>query len=245
MRVCWGIAFILAAVAIILNAAGVIIINGLSPGDFFLGVAFAIVLILSIPHRIWFGIFFALAGFFMIFAEPLGFKGINLWVCILVALFLSIGFSILFHKRRRHRWHEKWNRWQDEQVHRETDRWCASESTESVDGNVVHVNTSFGNVIKYINSDNLERVEAECSFGAMKLYFDNAKLRESGALIVLEVSFGSAELFIPRAWSVNNDLERSFAGVYEQNVSHSSAEKTAHVTITGDVSFSSVSIIYV
>jgi hypothetical protein len=114
-----------------------------------------------------------------------------------------------------------------------------------VDSDVVRVGTSFGNVIKYINSDNLERVDAECSFGAMKLYFDNAKPREAGAIIILEVSFGAAELFIPKEWIVNNELKRAFSGVYERNAEHRSVEKTARVTITGDASFSSVSIIYI
>jgi hypothetical protein len=79
----------------------------------------------------------------------------------------------------------------------------------------------------------------------MKLYFDNAKPREAGAIIILEVSFGAAELFIPKEWAVNNELKRSFAGVYEKNAGHMNAERTARITVTGEANFSSVSIIYI
>jgi predicted membrane protein len=250
VRIFWGIVFVLAAVAIALNAAGLITINGLSPGDFFWTIALAIILILSIPHRFWFGIFFPVMGLLKIYAEPLGLDvlHVSLWVYLLVALLLSIGFSILFHRRRHNRWKDKWAYtydYDDRAYEYGSGYDGASASEESVDTDVVRVNSSFGNVIKYINSDNLERVEAECSFGAMKLYFDNAKPREAGAIIILEVSFGSAELFIPKEWAVNNELKRSFSGVYDRNAEYRGDEKTARVTITGDASFSSVSIIYI
>jgi hypothetical protein len=253
-RIFWGVIFVLAAVAVALNAIGVLTIAGLSTGDFFWTVILVIVLILSIPHLFWFGIFFPLAGFLMIYAEPIGLdvSGVSRWVFLLVALLLSIGFTILFRKRRRYRWDDKWvhgygydGRDYEYGSGYEEASTTATAYAESVDSDVVRVSSSFGNVIKYINSDKLERVEAECSFGAMKLYFDNAKLRDGGAIIILEVGFGSVELFIPKEWAVNNEVKRGFSGVYEKNAEYRSAEKTARITITGDVGFSSICIIYV
>jgi hypothetical protein len=250
-RIFWGAIFILAAVAVALNAMGFITINGLSPGDFFWTIALVIILILSVPNLFWFGIFFPIAGLLLIYAGPVGLdvSGISRWVFFLVALLLSIGFSILFRKRRHDKWEDKWAyRYGYDSRNYEYGsgyEGASAASTESVDSDVVRISTSFGNVIKYINSDNLERVEAECSFGAMKLYFDNAKLRDAGAIIILDVSFGAAEIFIPKEWAVSNELKRSFSGVYEKNVEHRSIEKTTRVTITGEASFSSVSIIYI
>jgi hypothetical protein len=114
-----------------------------------------------------------------------------------------------------------------------------------VAGSVVRIDTNFGSVIRYINSDNLERVMAECNFGAIKLYFDHARPQPAGALIELEVNFGSAELFIPRTWAVTNELKHSLSGFEEKNIAPHDTEKTAHVTIRGEANFSSVSIIYV
>jgi hypothetical protein len=251
-RVVWGVAFILAAVAIALNAVGFISIEGLTAGNVFWSIVMVLILILSIPHRFWFGIFFPLAVLFMIFAEPLGLdiRHISLWVCFGVALLLSIGFSILFHKRRRHRWKEKWVYTQEGPFstydYAEGGAGAGAEgSAASVAGSVVRVDVNFGNVIRYINSNDLERVEAECNFGSIKLYLDNARPQASGALIVLDVNFGSAELFIPRTWAVTNELKHSLSGVEEKNFPPPNIEKTARVTITGEANFSSVSIIYV
>jgi hypothetical protein len=247
-RVFWGVVFILAAAAIALNALGYIAIDGLKDGALFWVIALVVILILSIPHRVWFGIFFPLMGLFVIFAEPLGIdvKNISLWVCFFVALFLSIGFSILFSKRRRNRWHEEWaDRGYERTYVYGTGSEHGSNAAESAYDSVVHIDTNFGNVIKYINSDSLERVEAECNFGALKLYLDNAKPVETGALIILDVNFGAAELFIPRTWTINNDLRRSLSGIDEKNVPAPSAERTARVTIAGEANFSSVSIIYI
>jgi hypothetical protein len=248
-RVFCGIAFILVAVAIILNVAGVIAFDGLSAGDIVWTAALVVVMILCIPHRIWFGIFFPLAGLLIIFDKPLGIdtQDISLWAFMGVALLLSIGFSILFHKRKHHR--SGWSSCGDgtrAYVYGSAQGEDAmSGSVDSVDGSVVRVEVNFSNVIKYVNSTELERVEAECNFGAVKLYFDNAKPGPNGALIMLDVSFGSAELFIPATWSVNNELKRSFSAVDEQGRIPSSAERTSRVTIVGEASFSGVNIIYV
>jgi hypothetical protein len=254
-RVVWGLAFILAAVAIALNAVGVISVEGLSAGDVFWSITMVLILILSIPHRFWFGIFFPVAVLFMIFAGPLGLdvQRVSLWVCFGVALLLSIGFSILFHKRRHRRWRDKWAYVQEGPAYvyhygaddAGSDDVGAGGSAESVAGSVVRVSVNFGNVIRYINSNDLERVEAECNFGSMKLYFDNARPQAAGALIVLDVNFGATELFIPRTWAVVNELKNSLSGVEEKNLPPSGIEKTARVTITGEANLSSVSIIYI
>jgi predicted membrane protein len=242
----WGVVFILAAVAIALNATGVIALGSLKSGDLFWTIVLLVILVLSLPHRFWFGIFFPLIGLFFIYAAPLGvdIRRVSLWVCFLVALLLSIGFSILFHGRGKGRRKKKWVCQNNGDAYDYGVEFGVGAS-EQTDANIVRVGGNFCNIIKYINSENLERVEAECNFGTMKLYFDNAKPRESGSLIVLEVNFGSVELFIPRAWGVNNDLRRSFSGIYEKNTAHTCDEKTAHITVTGEANFSSVSIIYI
>ncbi len=63
------------------------------------------------------------------------------------------------------------------------------ESTE----NSVYCSNSFGTTTKYVNSNNLE-----CSFGEMKVYFDNAVVQNKSVEICVDVSFGSVELYIPR-----------------------------------------------
>jgi hypothetical protein len=174
---------------------------------------------------------------------------VSLWICLLIALLLSIGFSILFNRRRRNRWKDNWTYrhayYDGSNYGADTSESDTSGFATSADANIVRVDVNFGNVIKYINSDHLERVEADCNFGAMKLYFANAKPQASGALVVLDVNFGAAELFIPKEWVVNNDLERAFSGVEDRGAAFSGVEKTARITIIGEANFSSVNIIYI
>ncbi|MDR1496654.1 MAG: hypothetical protein LBS67_07045 [Clostridiales Family XIII bacterium] len=255
-RIVWGIAFIAAAALIALNAAGFLSFDGVTAAGVVWAVAMVFILILSIPHLFWFGIFFPLAALLVIFEKPLGLdiQHISLWVFFGIALLLSIGFTILFHKRSRDRRNEHWNeRWNEQWSYVQDGPTYAfgfggsdaANPKESVAGNVVRVEVNFGNVIRYVNSDDLERVEAECNFGGIKLYFDNAKPQATGARIILDVNFGSAELFIPRSWVVTNDLRRSLAGFDEMNRPPTGTEKTAHVTIAGEANFSSVNVIYV
>ena len=80
------------------------------------------------------------------------------------------------------------------------------ESVDQVDGNVIQLSTSFGSSIKYVNSEDLEHVKLECSFGAMKVYFDNAIIQSGKAQLDMHVSFGGVELYVPRGWRVSNQL---------------------------------------
>lgn len=81
------------------------------------------------------------------------------------------------------------------------------------------------------------------SFGAMKVFFDNAMIQNGNATIELEVSFGGVELYFPKHWSVVNQTDTVFGGLDEKN--HSSSAGSPVVTLTGDINFAGVTIIYV
>ena len=106
-----------------------------------------------------------------------------------------------------------------------------------------YFSTSFSSGVKYIDSDNLEVVILECSFGSMKVYFDNASIPSGNATVELDVSFGGVELYVPRHWNVVNQADTAFGGVDEKNRCTTTGSPV--LTLTGDVSFSGVTIIYV
>ena len=56
------------------------------------------------------------------------------------------------------------------------------------DGKSIDCTTSFGECIKYVNTENFERANIKCSFGDVKVYFDNAKIPSGRADIYLDVS---------------------------------------------------------
>ena len=103
--------------------------------------------------------------------------------------------------------------------------------------------TTFGSSIKYVNSDDFSQANLSCSFGAMKIYFDNAVIQNDNAIIRLDVSFAGVELYIPKAWNVINKVDSTFGAVDEKNRNQSTGIPS--VTLTGSASFSGVTIIYV
>jgi hypothetical protein len=78
----------------------------------------------------------------------------------------------------------------------------------------------------------------------MKVYFDNARIPSGRAEIYLHVSFGALELYVPRTWNVIPDFSRGATGVEEKGA-RVYEEGAPTLALTGDASFSGVTIIYV
>ena len=251
-RLFWGIIFILAALAIVLNLLGVF--GGVQLG--FWTVIFSIVLLVilisSIINVFWFGIFFSLGFGFLLYKDALAaaldssqIADINGWVVIGIALLLSIGFSILFRKKDPNKFVYVFN---GGNIGGNGTIGGNSEHFESVvnqaDGSEISDRVSFSSKIRYINSENFKRAYIDCSFGAIQFYFDNAHITDGKAEIHLELSFSGAELYIPKHWRLIDDLNRSATGIEEKNRSQPTADSPV-VTLTGSSKFSGIEIVYI
>lgn len=231
-KIFWGLFFILSGLLIIVNQLGYFTqINILSLVFTILLIA---IIIKSIFHRFFGGIFFPLAMIGIIYAEALEITSITPWPILITAFFLSIGFSIMFHKKNR--FSLFYNHSHDNHEHFDT---IINENDDSI----VETHVSFGSSIKYVNSNNLKRANFSCSFGALKIYFDNTILDENGAEIHLNASFSGVELYIPKNWTVVFSASTNLAGIDEKNRSTPDGKNT--VTLIGDISLSGVEIIYV
>lgn len=234
-----GVLLISIAIFLILNQVGLITshINAWSIvlGGFFIGI-----LIRGIANRSFPGIFFPLAFLWIIFDEALGFNNISSWTVILIAVLLSIGFSYLFPQKYHGYKHKdkKWEKYENGDKIGEY-QGVVEESIE----NSVYCSNSFGAATKYINSDNLECAKLECSFGEMKVYFDNAVIQNRSVELCVYVSFGSVELYVPREWNVMQSANVFAGSINEKN--HNCSDGVPCVQLTGDVSFGAVTIIYV
>jgi hypothetical protein len=116
---------------------------------------------------------------------------------------------------------------------------------DGLDGNFVRAEASFSNTIKYINSEDLKRAELECSFASMDVYFDNARIAGGNAAIVVDVSFGALNLYVPKEWRISVSVGGGFANTEEKNIPGPNVIRTADVIILGDVSFGGLTITYV
>lgn len=144
------------------------------------------------------------------------------------ALFASIGMSLLF-KRNHH------------PVNRKDGGFV--ENAENVYGNSIHMNTTLGGSTKYINTDEFERANVSCTFGAMKVYFDNATMKTGEATVDLDVSFAGVELYIPKTWDVKINARAAFGGIEQKN--RPNPEPGPVLYLTGDVNFGGVTIVYI
>ncbi len=177
------------------------------------------------------GILFPIALICIDYDEQLGITAITPWTVLIAALLGSIGLSMVFNK------HPKW-------AHRKSN-WDPSKfnTIDTEDESHIKLKTSFAGSIKYINTDKFEQADLKCSFGAMKVYFDNAVLHEGKGVVIIESSFSGIELYIPRNWTVEDISTTSLSSVTEKNRNEGTADNI--LTICGDISFSGVEIIYI
>ena len=87
------------------------------------------------------------------------------------------------------------------------------------------------------------KLSLDCSFGPIKVYFDNAKLNNGRGIVRIDASFSGVELYIPKTWTVENRVSTSFAGVDEKNRNIGTLDNI--LTIVGSASFAGVEIIYI
>lgn len=225
----WGMMLIITAVLIILNQFG--FFTGISIFDIVLTVVMVGIIIVSIRSINFWGILFPLAVIIITYAEELKITGFTPWPVLLTAFLISLGLSMIFNRPGSFVFHINGR-----------DSFGSSVINEQ-DSNVVNCSTSFGECIKYVNTENFERANIKCSFGDVKVYFDNAKIPSGKADIYLDVSFGDVNLFVPRSWNVINETHVFFGdmGCSHNNVTPDSPT----VVIHGNINFGDTSIIYV
>lgn len=225
-KIFWGIFFIAAAVLIIAGNLGGL--KGIGTWSILFSVFFAATLLQSLFHGNIPGILFSLAFLVIVHAKTLGLTSITPWPVLGAALLGSIGISIIYHPKHCHIGHHNWEDY---------------ESVETITENDVEFRTSFGSSIKYVNAGDFKRARLDCSFGGMKVYFDNAVLQDGQAVIDIQASFSGVEIYLPRNWNVVNHLNTSFGGIEEKN--KNIPDGISEVTLTGEISFSGVTILYI
>lgn len=229
-EVFWGMLFILAAILIILNQFG--LFAGISMFELVATVILGGIIIKSIMYINFWGILFPLAGICMIYADQWNITDFTPWPALLTALLLSIGLSIIFKRPHFGACH-----------HTHHDSMFSSNVVNEQDNNIINCSTSFGECMKYVNSENFERANISCSFGEMKVYFDNALIPSGKADIYVDVSFGEAVLFIPKTWKIINNVHVFLGDMGETN--QNMGADSPVVTIHGNISFGDVKIIFV
>jgi predicted membrane protein len=228
-RVFWGVLFIVAGIFLVISKLGYF--EGVNAISLILTVFLVSIIVKSVPRLNFSGILFPIAFIGIIYDKQLGITAITPWTILLAALFGSIGLSMIFNKhvnflKRKH--------------------FCEEYKFEKIDvedESHVSFRNSFGESIKYINTDKFEQADLNCSFGGMKVYFDNAVMSNENALVRIDASFAGIELFVPRTWKIEDRTHVFLGGISEKN--KSDQIKTNTLILVGDISFAGVEIIYI
>lgn len=221
----WGIIFIIVAGLILLRGFGIF-------ADLFSWKIIVAALLISwlidgLRRRDWGSILFPIAFLIVLFGKSL----IAPSAVIGAALFGTIGLGILFGNK------EKKND-TDYIEYREV-----SDVEDTVTDNTFTFSNSFESAVKYVKADNFERANINCSFGEVKVYFDDAQIHCDEAIINVNNKFGSVNLYVPKEWYVTNEAIAMFGGVEEKNRSITTG--SPKVKIVGNVGFGNVTVSYI
>lgn len=227
----WGLFFILSAILIILNQFNILI--GVNIFKLIISLLLLPVIFKSIRHVSFGGILFTLAMIGIMFDEHLSIEKLTPWPLLGIALFLTIGLSLLFPNKHKHVF--------DQCTHGHYEKDWVNESS---DDSEVNVFLKFGGSTKYINSQNLKKVNIDCKFGGTKIFFDNASIDGNEAVIDVSASFSGIEMYVPKNWLVRSDIDCVLGGVEEKGIKNpGTADKT--LVLKGKMSFSGITIIYI
>ena len=158
-------------------------------------------------------------------------------ICGLIVIFGNIsnlpsGLSMIFKPKKHHEW-------TDASTHGNS----FGSNSEQCDGENLRFDNSFGESIKYINTDNLCSVSVDNSFGATSVYFDNAIIQGESATVHIDNSFGEVSLYVPRAWKVDVNVDKAFGGINMRG--RMEGTSTHRLIVTGETNFGALTIVFI
>lgn len=228
----WGVMFILAAAFIVLHTMGVF--EELSIVSVICSILLVPVIISSILKHNFAGITFPLAFMAILLDEPLGIESFTPWPALFTALFAAIGLTLLFPKK---------NAWYNTKP--SNNKNFAGVSGEEVgDGEDIRIDSRWAGKSTYVRSKNIRSVTVEAAYAGTKIYFDDAEIKDSEAVVNISSSCSGVELYIPKRWHVVNELSSVASGIRENGASEDDITSKTLI-IRGVCHASSVKIIRV
>ena len=234
----WGTIFIVAAVLLLLNGFNISI--GLPVWKIFLSIFLAMWLFHGLGQKDWASVIFPIVFLLCTWIDDLGISKATLFF----ASFLGVVGISFFSKGRGKMVYQK------EAYEKIEDKSMGVPEGYDGDDKDAHANdnrflfsTSFGSGVKYVKADNFEEGRVNCSFGEAKVYFDDAQIHNSEAIIYVNNSFGNINLYVPKEWYVTNEASVVFGAVEEKNRSITTGSPS--LRIVGSTRFGCVAVTYI
>jgi hypothetical protein len=227
----WGLVFMLSAIFVI--ASQIWSFDKIGIMSILATVFLAALVIDSLIHLSYFGIFMPLAVLYMIYSKPLMLIYISPWLLITSAVLICIGFSLLFprHPNRATFSH-------DEAKH-------INRINENIDDNNPYAKVILSSASKYLHSECLQSGHFISHLGVLEVYFDQVQLSIDGAEVFIDCNLGSIYLYIPKHWNVVDNFH-NYLGEVSYSTEHTKlSENAPRLTLAGNVVMGEVKIIYI
>lgn len=240
----WGVFLILAGAYLVVSQMGYLPRVGAFTLIF--TIVCLAVLVSSILHVSFGGILFPLAFIGIMYDHQLGITAITPWTILLAVLLGTVGLNLLFGRFKKRHWHTHCKHKHHKghwDVETGSDGTRGERSGENLDGDWVHICSSFSSVIRYVTSENLQTADIEASFGAAEIYFDNAQVPSGQVTVNMNCKCAGVELYVPHNWQVINHIQ-SFCGAVDED-NRPRGEVIATLTLEGNNSFGGITITYV
>lgn len=190
----WGVILILAAVILVLDAVGAELgfLNGIPVFRSIIVLLLLSVAVEQLLKREFGGFFFALAFAFIIYEKQiatwLSLEDTNIisdWTVLLVALLLSIGFSLLFKKRT---------------------------FTFTYNGNKEKHKVA-GSYVTNIDCSVFDEMTVNNELGSCEVHFSNVDGYTGNGVLHVNNELGAMKIYVPADWTVTNRIENELGSV--------------------------------
>ena len=162
--------------------------------------------------------------------EYIGIEELTPWPVLLAAVLLSIGFSMIFKKRRR-------------VIHDGSSVVFDSVDIDEEDGNTICVKNTFSETSKYVNSNDFTSGDIKNTFGETRVYFNNAVLANGRATLYVDNTFGETCIYIPRTWRLDLKKNNSFGDIAVRGNGNNDMDAPL-ITIDAKNSFGEICIVF-
>lgn len=240
----WGILFLLAAGALIVDRLGVFG-ETFSFWELIVSAVLAALAVSGLWKKHWGTALFSLAFLAIVNDELLQIEQLTPWPVLGAALLGTIGLNMLFprgNKRKDFTINVNVPGLTDGEGEEEREDY--SETVGENGEIVVNCDLSFASAAKYLQCEHLSEANLNTSFGKLEVYFQDTPLLSGKKVHVnASTSFGSVELYVPKNWNIICTPSSSFGSVREYGEPDPNGEN--EMTIDADTSFGSINIHYV
>ncbi len=246
-----GVIFVLAAVLVVVGQFMSFATIGF--WSILAGVVLVAAFVSSLVRLNFTGMFLALALLYTVFDEPLGLPHINFWVLLFASIIAGWGMSLLVRRRTRPGWDNSYQQNAPAGELPPYDPTCGAQPPQEAypnyvageDGNHPSASVTFGATTRYLHSPALESGQFSALFGAVEVYFDQARLAGGRATVNCDATFGSVKLYVPRTWRVEENVN-TFLGAFDSDRKMATPmENGPLLMVTGNASFGAVEVEYV